>query len=66
MLNVKNHYRRQLIDQVVQTTISKTQDPKHIAIIVEAFRGGEDLHNELVLLLEKILFDPSSFFRDQW
>ncbi|XP_065571260.1 clathrin heavy chain 1-like [Artemia franciscana] len=55
-----NPYRRQLIDQVVQTALSETQDPDDISVTVKAFMTA-DLPNELIELLEKIVLDNSAF-----
>lgn len=52
--------RRQLIDQVVQTALSETQDPEDISVTVKAFMTA-DLPNELIELLEKIVLDNSVF-----
>lgn len=60
VLNENNQYRRQLIDQVVQTALSETQDPEDISITVKAFMTA-DLPNELIELLEKIVLDSSVF-----
>ena len=63
VLDPENKYRRQLIDQVVQTAISEKQDPEDISVTVKAFMTA-DLPNELIELLEKILLDENSLFRD--
>ncbi|KHN74993.1 putative clathrin heavy chain 1 [Toxocara canis] len=55
-----NQHRRQLIDQVVQTALSETQDPEDISTTVKAFMAA-DLPNELIELLEKIVLDNSAF-----
>jgi len=55
-----NEFRSQLIDQVVQTALSETQDPEEISITVKAFMTA-DLPNELIELLEKIVLDNSMF-----
>jgi clathrin heavy chain len=60
VLNVGNQHRRQLIDQVVQTALSETQDPEDISATVKAFMAA-DLPNELIELLEKIVLDNSAF-----
>ncbi|WAR01555.1 LOW QUALITY PROTEIN: CLH1-like protein [Mya arenaria] len=56
VLQEDNEYRRQLIDQVVQTALSETQDPEDISVTVKAFMTA-DLPNELIELLEKIVLD---------
>ncbi|GAB6030090.1 hypothetical protein CHUAL_005769 [Chamberlinius hualienensis] len=60
VLNEENPYRRQLIDQVVQTALSETQDPEDISVTVKAFMTA-DLPNELIELLEKIVLENSVF-----
>ncbi|KAL3315064.1 hypothetical protein Ciccas_006307 [Cichlidogyrus casuarinus] len=55
-----NSFRRQLIDQVVQTALSETQDPEEISVTVKAFMAA-DMPNELIELLEKIVMDNSMF-----
>ena len=60
VLNPENKYRRQLIDQVVQTALSETQDPDDVSTCVKAFMNA-DLPNELIELLEKIVLDNSIF-----
>lgn len=60
VLNESNQYRRQLIDQVVQTALSETQDPEDISVTVKAFMTA-DLPSELIELLEKIVLENSVF-----
>ncbi|XP_028169035.1 clathrin heavy chain isoform X4 [Ostrinia furnacalis] len=60
VLSEANPYKRQLIDQVVQTALSETQDPEDISVTVKAFMTA-DLPNELIELLEKIVLDNSVF-----
>ncbi|KAG7258585.1 hypothetical protein CRUP_030873 [Coryphaenoides rupestris] len=55
-----NPFRRSLIDQVVQTALSETQDPEEVSVTVKAFMTA-DLPNELIELLEKIVLDNSVF-----
>ena len=63
VLDPENSFRRQLIDQVVQTALSETQDPEDVSVTVKAFMSA-DLPNELIELLEKIVLDENSIFRD--
>ena len=63
VLDKENPFRRQLIDQVVQTALSETQDPEDVSVTVKAFMTA-DLPNELIELLEKIVLDENSLFRD--
>ncbi|KAM9194420.1 LOW QUALITY PROTEIN: clathrin heavy chain 2 [Dugong dugon] len=51
---------RRLIDQVVQTALSETQDPEEISVTVKAFITA-DLPNQLIELLEKIVLDNFVF-----
>ncbi|KAM8993325.1 clathrin heavy chain 2 isoform 1-T1 [Ara ararauna] len=60
VLEENNPFRRQLIDQVVQTALSETQDPEEVSVTVKAFMTA-DLPNELIELLEKIVLDNSVF-----
>lgn len=60
VLSESNPYKRPLIDQVVQTALSETQDPEDISVTVKAFMTA-DLPNELIELLEKIVLDNSVF-----
>ncbi|XP_075542803.1 clathrin heavy chain [Dermacentor variabilis] len=60
VLAESNPFRRPLIDQVVQTALSETQDPEDISVTVKAFMTA-DLPNELIELLEKIVLENSVF-----
>ncbi|CAH1801405.1 unnamed protein product [Owenia fusiformis] len=60
VLQEDNEFRRPLIDQVVQTALSETQDPEDISVTVKAFMTA-DLPNELIELLEKIVLESSVF-----
>ena len=60
VLEDTNQYRRQLIDQVVQTALGEAQDPDEISVAVKAFMAA-DLPNELIELLEKIVLEGSMF-----
>ncbi|XP_026177176.1 clathrin heavy chain 1 isoform X2 [Mastacembelus armatus] len=60
VLEENNPFRRPLIDQVVQTALSETQDPEEVSVTVKAFMTA-DLPNELIELLEKIILDNSVF-----
>eukprot|EP00124_Ichthyophonus_hoferi_P002666 Ihof_evm7s191 gene=Ihof_evmTU7s191 len=55
-----NKYRRNVIDQVVQTALPKTTNPDDVSITVKAFMTA-DLPNELIELLEKIVLENSVF-----
>lgn len=60
VLTDENEYKRQLIDQVVQTALSETQDPEEISVAVKSFMNA-NLPNELIELLEKIVLETSVF-----
>ncbi|XP_071848153.1 clathrin heavy chain 1-like [Apostichopus japonicus] len=60
VLQEDNPYKRQLIDQIVQTALTETQDPEDISVTVKAFMTA-DLPNELIELLEKIVLENSVF-----
>ena len=60
VLDPENVHRRQLIDQVVQTALPENQDPDDVSITVKAFMEN-DLPNELMELLEKIVLENSAF-----
>jgi clathrin heavy chain len=49
-------YRRQLIDQVVQTALPESKNPEEVSLAVQAFMQA-NLPNELIELLEKIILD---------
>ena len=55
-----NTFRKQLIDQVVQTALPESQDPEDVSTTVKAFMEN-DLPNELIELLEKIVLENSAF-----
>ncbi|KAG2734205.1 hypothetical protein G9P44_002211 [Scheffersomyces stipitis] len=55
-----NVHRRQLVDQVISTGIPELNDPEPISITVKAFMEN-DLPQELIELLEKIILEPSPF-----
>jgi clathrin heavy chain len=60
VLNPENTFRRQLIDQVVQTALPESQDPEDVSTTVKAFMEN-DLPKELIELLEKIVLENSAF-----
>ncbi len=47
VLKEENQFRRQLIDQVVQTALNETQDPEDISVTVKSFMTA-DLRSELI------------------
>mmetsp|Transcript_85130 Transcript_85130/g.127573 ORF Transcript_85130/g.127573 Transcript_85130/m.127573 type:complete len:1700 (+) Transcript_85130:39-5138(+) len=53
-------YRRKVIDQIVQTALPESRNPDAISAAVKAFMTAE-LPNELIELLEKIVFECSDF-----
>ena len=60
VLSSDNIHRRQLVDQVISTGIPELDDPEPISITVKAFMEN-DLPEELMELLEKIILEPSPF-----
>lgn len=60
VLSSDNQHRRQLVDQVISTGIPELSDPEPISITVKAFMEN-DLPQELIELLEKIILEPSPF-----
>lgn len=60
VLTEENPHRRQLVDQVISTGIPELTDPEPISITVKAFMEN-DLPQELIELLEKIILEPSPF-----
>lgn len=60
VLTSDNTHRRQLVDQVISTGIPELSDPEPISITVKAFMEN-DMQEELVELLEKIILEPSPF-----
>ncbi|CUM64678.1 uncharacterized protein PRCAT00002287001 [Priceomyces carsonii] len=60
VLSLDNVHRRQLIDQVISTGIPDLDDPEPISVTVKAFMEN-DLPQELIELLEKIILEPSPF-----
>lgn len=60
VLSPDNEHRRQLIDQVISTGIPELSDPEPISVTVKAFMEN-DLPQELIELLEKIILEPSPF-----
>eukprot|EP00039_Didymoeca_costata_P018242 m.332709 g.332709 ORF g.332709 m.332709 type:complete len:1698 (-) comp16994_c0_seq1:153-5246(-) len=61
VLTEENEYRRPLIDQVVQTALTESQDPDDVSATVKAFMAA-DLPTELIELLEKLVLESSSSF----
>ncbi|GEQ68527.1 hypothetical protein JCM33374_g2195 [Metschnikowia sp. JCM 33374] len=60
VLSSENEHRRSLIDHVISTGIPELSDPEPISITVKAFMEN-DLPQELIELLEKIILEPSPF-----
>ncbi|KCV69120.1 clathrin heavy chain [Fonticula alba] len=60
VLKPDNTFRRQLIDQVVQTALIESQNPDEVSLAVKCFMAA-DLPNELIELLEKIVLENSIF-----
>ncbi|CAH8290985.1 unnamed protein product [Eruca vesicaria subsp. sativa] len=60
VLDEKNEYRRQLIDQVVSTALPESKSPEQVYSAVKGFMEA-DLPHELIELLEKIVLQNSDF-----
>lgn len=60
VLSNDDEHRRHLIDQVISTGIPELSDPEPISVAVKAFMEN-DLPNELIELLEKIILESSPF-----
>lgn len=59
VLQESNEYRRQLVDQVVQTALPEVKNPEEVSTTVKAFMNA-DMPNELIELLEKIVLDSKN------
>jgi len=59
VLHEENEYRRQVVDQVVQTALPESKDPEDISATVKAFMIA-DMPNELIELLEKIVLESKN------
>ncbi|KAG9442141.1 hypothetical protein H6P81_017995 [Aristolochia fimbriata] len=60
VLSPDNEFRRQLIDQVVSTTLPESKCPELVSAAVKAFTTA-DLPHELLEFLEKIVLQNSAF-----
>jgi len=60
VLGETNQFRRQLIDQVVQTALNETNNAEEVSVTVKAFMQA-DLRSELIEVLEKIVLDNLAF-----
>ncbi|KAH9603857.1 hypothetical protein KSS87_005977 [Heliosperma pusillum] len=60
VLSSENEYKRQLIDQVVSTSLPESKSPEQVSAAVKAFMTA-DLPHELIELLEKIVLQNSAF-----
>ena len=61
VLNKENEYRRQLVDEVVGTALPENENADALGVTVKAFID-EDLQNELIELLEKIILQVSCLY----
>jgi len=59
VLHDENEYKRQVIDQVVQTALPEVKNPEEVSSTVKAFMAA-DMPNELIELLEKIVLDSKN------
>ena len=60
VLNGQNVHRRSVVDQVISTAVPEAQEPTKVSVAVKAFMDN-DLPDELIELLEKIILEPSPF-----
>jgi len=60
-LKETNNYRRNLIDQVVQTALPEVKNPNEVSTTVTAFMTA-NLPKELIELLEKLVLEPGTKF----
>lgn len=60
VLRPDSMHRRTLVDQVVATAIPECTDADDVSVTVKAFMTN-DLPNQLIELLEKIIIEPSPF-----
>ena len=61
VLSDDNKFKRNLIDQVVQTALPESTNPIEVSSTVQAFMNA-DLPNELIELLEKIVLESTTEF----
>lgn len=59
VLTEENEFRRQVVDQVVQTALPETKDPEDVSATVKAFMSA-NMPNELMELLEKIVLNSKN------
>jgi clathrin heavy chain len=59
VLTEANEFKRQVVDQVVQTALPEVKNPEEVSSTVKAFMTA-DLPNELIELLEKIVLDSKN------
>ena len=60
VLRRENATRKQLIDQVVSTSLPESRNPEQVSVTVKAFMTA-DMPSELIELLEKIVLQNSAF-----
>lgn len=60
VLTESNPDRKSLIEQVVSTALPESRNPEQVSVAVKAFMAQE-LHSELIDLLEKIVLQNSAF-----
>ncbi|RKP29280.1 clathrin heavy chain [Metschnikowia bicuspidata] len=60
VLSPENPHRRQLVDHVISTGIGELSDPEPVSVTVKALMEN-DMPQELIELLEKIILEPSPF-----
>jgi clathrin heavy chain len=59
VLREDNEYRRQVIDQIVQTALPEVKNPEEVSTAVKAFMNA-GLPNELIELLDKVVVDSKN------
>lgn len=59
VLREDNEYRRQVIDQIVQTALPEVKNPEEVSTAVKAFMSA-GLPNELIELLDKVVIDSKN------
>lgn len=59
VLREDNEYRRQVIDQIVQTALPEVKNPEEVSTAVKAFMSA-GLPNELIELLDKVVLDSKN------
>ncbi|CAB0000160.1 unnamed protein product [Nesidiocoris tenuis] len=64
VLEESNPFKRQIVDQVVQTILKETSDPEDITATLKAFMVA-DLPSELVEILERLVLEQTPFSKNR-